>query len=51
MGTLLVIHLGIVAGLFITLPYGKFVHAIYRVAALVRDEREKRQTSGLKSNG
>lgn len=36
MGTLLVIHLGVVAGLFLTLPYGKFVHVIYRYAALVR---------------
>jgi citrate/tricarballylate utilization protein len=36
MGTLLVIHLGVVAGLFITLPYGKFAHVIYRYAALVR---------------
>jgi citrate/tricarballylate utilization protein len=46
MGTLLAIHLGVVAGLFLTLPYGKFVHAIYRFAALVRnaleDERAKR---------
>jgi citrate/tricarballylate utilization protein len=36
MGTLLVIHLGMVAGLFITAPYGKFAHVVYRYAALVR---------------
>ncbi|HSC40656.1 MAG TPA: tricarballylate utilization 4Fe-4S protein TcuB [Candidatus Binatia bacterium] len=36
MGTLLVIHLGLVAGLFITAPYGKFAHVVYRYAALVR---------------
>ncbi len=36
MGTLLVIHLGTVAGLFLTMPYGKFAHVIYRYAALVR---------------
>jgi citrate/tricarballylate utilization protein len=36
MGTLLVTHLGVVAGLFITLPYGKFAHVIYRYSALVR---------------
>lgn len=40
MGTLLVIHLGFVAGLLATLPYGKFVHGIYRSAALVRNRME-----------
>ncbi len=43
MGTLLVIHLGVVAGLFITLPYGKFVHVVYRYAALVRYSIEQRK--------
>ena len=33
---LLAIHLAIVSALFLTLPYGKFVHGIYRFAALVR---------------
>jgi citrate/tricarballylate utilization protein len=36
MGSLLVVHLGFVAGLFITAPYGKFAHVVYRYAALVR---------------
>ncbi len=36
MGFLLVVHLGFVVGVFITIPYGKFVHAVYRYAALVR---------------
>jgi citrate/tricarballylate utilization protein len=36
MGVLLAIHLGVVLALFLTLPYGKFVHAVYRFAALVR---------------
>jgi len=40
MGALLRIHLGIVLGLFLTLPYGKFVHGIYRSAALVRSVLE-----------
>jgi len=31
---LLVIHLGTVLALFVTLPYGKFVHGLYRAAAL-----------------
>jgi citrate/tricarballylate utilization protein len=47
MGMLLVIHLGIVAGLFITLPYGKFAHVVYRYAALVRYAIEmKREQAG-----
>jgi citrate/tricarballylate utilization protein len=42
MGILLALHLGVVFALFITLPYGKFVHGLYRYAALVRfaEERE-----------
>lgn len=47
MGLLLVIHLGFVAGLFMTMPYGKFAHVIYRYAALVRYASEqRRETSG-----
>lgn len=41
MPTLLVIHLAIVLALFITLPYGKFVHGIYRAAALMKFRREE----------
>ena len=41
MPTLLVIHLSIVLGLFITFPYGKFVHGIYRGAALLKFRREE----------
>jgi citrate/tricarballylate utilization protein len=41
MGTLLAVHLGVVAGLFISMPYGKFVHAVYRYAALVRNAQEQ----------
>jgi citrate/tricarballylate utilization protein len=41
MGTLLAVHLGVVAGLFITMPYGKFVHAVYCYAALVRNAVEQ----------
>jgi citrate/tricarballylate utilization protein len=36
MGDLLVLHLALIAALFITAPYGKFVHAVYRVLALVK---------------
>jgi citrate/tricarballylate utilization protein len=41
MGTLLTIHLGAVAGLFITAPYGKFVHFVYRFIALVKNAHEQ----------
>jgi len=44
MGILLALHLGIVFGLFITMPYGKFVHGIYRFAALVRYASERAAT-------
>ncbi len=49
MGTLLVIHLGVVAGLFITLPYGKFAHVVYRYAALVRYSIEQRRAEAESS--
>ncbi len=35
MGWLLAVHLGIVLALFVSLPYGKFVHGFYRAAALL----------------
>jgi citrate/tricarballylate utilization protein len=40
MGLMLAVHLGFVWGLFLTLPYGKFVHAIFRYAALIQNEIE-----------
>jgi citrate/tricarballylate utilization protein len=43
MGPLLALHLGVVFSLFITMPYGKFVHGIYRYLALVRYARERQQ--------
>lgn len=42
MGILLAVHLGVVFALFITMPYGKFVHGIYRFAALIRYAGERR---------
>lgn len=47
MTILLAVHLGIVMGLFLTLPYGKFAHGIYRCAALLKWSIEKRRPSGL----
>ena len=43
MGVLLAVHLALVLALFVTLPYGKFVHAPYRLAALVRFHLERRR--------
>jgi len=43
MGALLALHLGAVMALFLTMPYGKFVHALYRFAALVRFHVERRR--------
>ncbi len=42
MGLLLAIHLGAVLALFVSLPYGKFVHGLYRFLALVKYAAERR---------
>ena len=47
MALLLALHLGVVMAFFLTLPYGKFAHGIYRVAALLKWAIEKRQPSHL----
>ena len=47
MGMLLAIHLGVVMALFATMPYGKFAHGIFRVAALLKYAIEKRQPNRL----
>jgi citrate/tricarballylate utilization protein len=41
MGTMLIVHIGLVMALFITFPFGKFVHGVYRYIALVRNARER----------
>jgi citrate/tricarballylate utilization protein len=37
--------MGSVLALFVTLPYGKFVHGIYRTAALIHYAMESRRTN------
>jgi len=46
MPALLILHLGVVMALFITMPYGKFVHGFYRVAALVKHAIETEREAG-----
>ena len=41
LGTILILHLAAVAALFLTAPYGKFVHFVYRSFALLRFEIER----------
>ncbi len=47
MAVLLAVHLGVVMALFLTLPDGKFAHAVYRCAALLKFAIEKRQPNRL----
>ena len=44
---LLAVHLGVVMALFVTLPYGKFAHGMFRSAALLKWAIEKRQPNRL----
>jgi citrate/tricarballylate utilization protein len=48
MAVLLAVHLGVVMALFLTLPYGKFAHGIFRSAALLKWALEKRLPSNLR---
>ena len=47
MAVLLAVHLGTVMALFVTLPYGKFAHGVFRSAALLKFTIEKRQPTQL----
>ncbi|MNH31009.1 hypothetical protein D3C79_913350 [compost metagenome] len=51
MAILLAIHLGTVMALFITLPYGKFAHGVFRSAALLKFAIEKRRPNTLGQGG
>jgi len=41
LGPALTLHLGALVALYVTAPYGKLVHAVYRFAALLRDVGER----------
>ena len=50
MALLLAVHLGIVMALFLTLPYGKFAHGVYRSLALLQNAGELRRPKPVGSN-
>ena len=41
MGSVLAIHLGLILAFFVTMPYSKFVHGVYRAGALIRHAIER----------
>ncbi len=45
MGVLLCLHLGFILAFFVTMPYGKFVHGIYRGAALLKAAVERQKNT------
>jgi citrate/tricarballylate utilization protein len=47
LGLLLAIHLGLVMAFFLTMPYSKFAHGIFRSAALLKHSIEKRQPNPI----
>lgn len=47
LGLLLAVHLGLVMGFFLTMPYSKFAHGIFRSAALLKYAIEKRQPNPI----
>ena len=42
MGVMLALHLGLVIGFFLVMPYSKMVHGVYRGLALLRNAQERR---------
>ncbi|WP_434604169.1 tricarballylate utilization 4Fe-4S protein TcuB [Pseudomonas sp. Z4-7] len=51
LGLLLAIHLGLVMAFFLTMPYSKFAHGIFRSAALLKYTIEKRQPNPISAAG
>jgi citrate/tricarballylate utilization protein len=47
MGIFLALHLGFIFALFLVLPYSKFVHGVYRSAALLRNAIERKTKASI----
>lgn len=47
LGVLLATHLGLVMAFFLTMPYSKFAHGVFRSAALLKYNIEKRQPNPI----
>lgn len=47
LGLLLAVHLGLVMAFFLTMPYSKFAHGIFRSAALLKYSIEKHQPNPI----
>jgi citrate/tricarballylate utilization protein len=41
LGVIFTLHIGLVLSLFLTAPYGKFVHFVYRFVAMVNNRLEE----------
>ncbi|MDR7481269.1 MAG: tricarballylate utilization 4Fe-4S protein TcuB [Armatimonadota bacterium] len=48
MGMTLAVHLGFVAALYVTAAHGKFIHAVYRTLALIRNHAEQRNSTSMR---
>lgn len=48
LGSTLAVHLGFVAALYVTAAHGKFIHAVYRALALVRNHAEQRTPTAMR---
>jgi citrate/tricarballylate utilization protein len=51
MAWLLAVHLGVVMAFFLTMPYGKFAHGVYRGAALLKYAIERRSPRPFAAGG
>lgn len=51
MAWLLAVHLGVVMAFFLTMPYGKFAHGVYRGAALLKYAIERRSPKPFVAGG
>ncbi|MEQ8355815.1 MAG: tricarballylate utilization 4Fe-4S protein TcuB [Kiloniellaceae bacterium] len=51
LGFLLLVHLGVVMALFLSMPYGKFIHGFYRLQALVGFALEQRRGKQVMGSG